>query len=159
MTSQDAFASVLTDDHVGPEAEGALSVAGDLRAVIGKLSRRLREYSKPEGLTPSQVSVMLRLDRDGPTTVTALARADGERSQSMGATVAELEAAGLLVGAPHPTDRRQTVLSLTPASRELIRDGRSARIDWLFRSIQAHLSPQEQEELACAVRLLERLAV
>jgi hypothetical protein len=39
----------------------------------------------------------------------------------------------------------------------LIRSGRAARHDWLFRAIQAKLTPQEQEQLAASMSLLNRL--
>jgi DNA-binding MarR family transcriptional regulator len=76
----------------------------------------------------------------------------------MGATVSALEAAGLVSGSPDPSDRRQTILSLTAACQEWIRAGRAAREDWLFRAIQSKLSPEEQGELAKAAGLLKRLA-
>ena len=133
-------------------------LAGDLRVVIGQLKRRLREQASFGDLTWSQTSVLSRLDREGPATVTSLARAEGMRPQSMGATVAALEAAGLVSGSPDPNDGRQTILSLTAACQEWIRAGRAAREDWLFRAIQSKLSPEEQGELAKAVVLLKRLA-
>src|ERR1700692_1759664 len=140
-----------------PEADKISALAAELHAVGGKLKRRLREQASAGDLTPSQTSVLMQLDRDGPTTVTALARTEGVRSQSMGATVAVLEAAGLVSGSPDPADGRQTILSLTPACRELIRSGRAARHDWLFRAIQTKLTPEEQEQLAAAMSLLNRL--
>jgi DNA-binding MarR family transcriptional regulator len=75
----------------------------------------------------------------------------------MGATVAGLEAAGLIKGSPDSKDGRQTILSLTPACRELIRSGRAARHDWLLRAIQTKLASQEQAQLAAALSLLNRL--
>jgi hypothetical protein len=30
--------------------------------------------------------------------------------------------------------------------------------DWLFRTLQAQLTPREQDELAAAIKLLQRLA-
>jgi DNA-binding MarR family transcriptional regulator len=89
--------------------------------------------------------------------VTALALAEGVRPQSMGATVATLEAAGFVSGAPDPTDGRKVVLSLTDAARKCVTAGRAAREDWLFRAIRARLSPAEQDDLAGAVELLKRL--
>jgi DNA-binding MarR family transcriptional regulator len=139
---------------------GTVSVsvlAAELHTLNGKLKRRLREQASAGDLTPSQTAVLMHLDRDGPTTVSALARAEGVRSQSMGATVAVLEAAGLVRGAPDPADGRQTILSLTPACREKIKSGRAARQDWLVRAIDAKLTPQEQQQLAAAVKLLNRL--
>jgi DNA-binding MarR family transcriptional regulator len=136
----------------------ALALAVDLRVVIGQLRRRLREQASFGDLTFSQTSVLSRLDREGPATVTSLARAEGMRPQSMGATVSALQAAGLVSGSPDPKDGRQTILSLTPTCQEWLKAGRAAREDWLFRTIQSKLSPAEQEELASAVELLKRLS-
>jgi DNA-binding MarR family transcriptional regulator len=135
-----------------------LALAGDLRVVIGQLRRRLREQSSIGDLTWSQTSVLSRLEREGSATVSSLARAEGMRPQSMGATVSALEAAGLVNGSPDPEDGRQTILSLTPACREWIKAARAAKEDWLFRAIQSKLSPEEQGELAKGVKLLKRLA-
>jgi DNA-binding MarR family transcriptional regulator len=90
--------------------------------------------------------------------MSTLARAEGVRPQSMGAVVCVLEAAGLVSGAPDPSDGRKTVLSLTDAALEQFATGRLAREDWLFRAIRTHLGPAEQEELATCVELLKRLA-
>jgi DNA-binding MarR family transcriptional regulator len=135
-----------------------MALAGELRVVVGQLRRRLREQASFGDLTWSQTSVLSRLERDGPATVTSLARAEGMRPQSMGATVAALEAAGLVSGSPDPQDGRQTILSLTAACREWIKVSRAAKEDWLFQAIQSKLSPQEQGELAKGVELLKRLA-
>jgi DNA-binding MarR family transcriptional regulator len=63
----------------------------------------------------------------------------------------------MVKGSPDPRDGRQTILSLTPACRELFRTGRAARQDWLMRAIQTKLTPDEQAQLAFALRLLGRL--
>ena len=147
----------MNDQSADSGSARAESLAEDLRVLISRLKRRLRDQASPGDLSWSQVSVLSRLDRDGPATVTTLARAESVRPQSMGATVAALEAAGLVSGAPDPNDGRQTILSLTPTCREWIRAGRAARQDWLFRTIRARLSPEEQDQLAGAVTLLKRL--
>lgn len=139
------------------EAERALALAGELRVLIGKLRRRLREEGHLGDFTWSQMEVLTWLEREGPATVTTLARAQGVRPQSMGETLSVLKAAGLVSGAPDPTDGRQTVLSLTAACREKIKAARAAREDWLFRAIQTKLSCAEQEQLAIGVELLKRL--
>jgi DNA-binding MarR family transcriptional regulator len=136
----------------------AAALAEDLRSLIGKLKRRLREQANPGDLTPSQVSILLRLEAGGPATVSNLARAEGMRPQSMSSAIASLEAAGLVSGAADPDDGRQTILSLTDACRDWIKVGRAARQDWLSRTIQARLSAQEQDDLATAVALLKRLS-
>jgi DNA-binding MarR family transcriptional regulator len=135
----------------------AASLAQALRAVFGKLKRRLRDQAHGGDLTASQLSVLLRLDRDGPATASGLARAEGMRPQSVAPVIAALEAAGLVSGAPDPADGRQTLLSLTDACRTWVEEGRAARQDWLTRRLQARLSPEEQERLAEGVALLQRL--
>jgi DNA-binding MarR family transcriptional regulator len=140
-----------------PETARALVLAGQVRALLGKLNRKLREHAPAGEFTSSQLAVLGHLDRDGPATVTTLARAEGVRPQSMGATVAILQAAGLVNGAPNPADGRQTILSLTDACREWITTGRATRKDWLVRAIRTKLAPGERDELAAAVDLLNRL--
>lgn len=136
----------------------ASALAGELRILINQLRHRLREQSHLGDYTWSQTSVIIRLERDGPATVSALARAEGVRQQSMGATISTLEAAGLVKGSPDPADGRQTILSLTDACRGMIQANRAAKEDWLFRAIQTKLSPAEQEQLATDLELLKRIA-
>ena len=147
----------MSKRKTGPETVNASVLAAELHALNGKLKRKLREQASAGDLTPSQGAVLRHLDREGPTTVTALARMEGVRPQSMGATVAGLETLGLVKGAPDARDGRQTILSLTPACREMIRTGRAARHDWLLRAIQTRLSAEEQAQLAFSLRLLGRL--
>ena len=136
----------------------AMALAGDLRVTIGRLTRRLREETRPGNLTASQLSAVGRLDRDGPATVTTLARAEGVRPQSMGATISALEVEGLVTGTPDPADGRQTIYALTAECRRILKASRAAREDWLFRAIRAKLTAREQEKLAMAVELLQRLS-
>lgn len=140
---------------VAPDALHAM--AEDLRVLAGKLRRRLREEAHVGDFTPSQVQVLSLLEREGPATVTALARAQGMRPQSMGETLSILKTAGLVSGVPDPNDGRQTVLSLTPAFRKKVKASRAAREDWLFRTIQTRFTAAEQQQLAIGVDLLKRL--
>ncbi len=139
------------------EAARRAAVAADLRALIGRLRRRLQDEAPPGAFTPSQTAVLARLVRAGPATVTTLARAEGMRPQSMGAIVSALEAAGLVQGAPDPCDGRQTILSLTALAHETITAGRAAKEDWLVRTMETKLTPDEQDALARGVELLKRL--
>jgi DNA-binding MarR family transcriptional regulator len=148
----------MNDQQSEIDVARALAVATELRILIGKLKRRLREQGRPGDITESQVSVLGRLEREGPATVTGLARAEGVRPQSMGATVSALEIAGLVTGAPDPTDGRQIILSLTPTCREMIKAHRAKRDDWLFHAIRTGFTSAEQAKLFTAVELLKRLA-
>jgi DNA-binding MarR family transcriptional regulator len=134
------------------------SLATELRVVLASLSRRLREQSHPGDFTSSQKSVILRLERDGPATTSALARAESVKPQSMGTTVASLEALGIISGSPHPSDGRQTIFALTDRCRQILQTTRAAKEDWLLRALQSTLTPAEQEQLAATLPLLERLS-
>jgi DNA-binding MarR family transcriptional regulator len=140
------------------ETAHAMALAGELRVVIGRLSRRLREETRPGNLTASQLAAIGRLDRDGSATVTTLARAEGVRPQSMGATIAALEAEGLVTGTPDPIDGRQTIYALTAECRKILRASRAAREDWLYRAIQTKLTAREKEKLERVIELLRHLA-
>jgi DNA-binding MarR family transcriptional regulator len=141
-----------------PEISPSATLAGELRIALSKLKRRLREQAHPNDFTDSQKSVLLRLDRDGPATVSALARAESVRPQSMRVTVAGLEATGAVSGKPDPTDGRQTLIDVTPGFQKALNANRAAKDDWLLRAVQTQLSPPEQAELASAVKLLQRIA-
>jgi DNA-binding MarR family transcriptional regulator len=135
----------------------ASALAAEIRTVGGKLKRRLREQGGRSDLTPSQISVVLRLEKDGSATVSSLARTEGMRPQSMSAVVTPLQESGLVKAAPDPSDGRQTLMSLTPKCLKRLQEGRAARQDWLITTISQKLSSREQEKLQGALELLTRL--
>jgi DNA-binding MarR family transcriptional regulator len=140
-----------------PDIEIASNLAAQLRSVLSRLKRRLRERGGREDLTPSQISVLLRLEAYGPDTVSSLARAEGVRPQSMSAIVESLLNAGLVKSMPDSKDGRKTLMSLTKSCEKLIQEARMARQDWLTKTILQKLSTQEQQQLAKALELLNRL--
>jgi len=135
----------------------ARTLAAEMRTVFRKLKLRYREHGGGNDLTPSQASVLLRLEMDGSATVSSLARAEAMRPQSMSAIVAPLQKSGLISGAPDPDDGRQTLLSLTPKCLKWLEEGRAARQDWMTTIISQRLSVHEQEKLQEALELLARL--
>lgn len=140
------------------ESRRLTALAEDLRVAVSRLVRRWREQANAGDFTNAQKSVILRLERDGPATVSMLARAEAVRPQSMRITVAALEAAGVVSGKPDPKDGRQTFVGLTPSFVKILKTGRAAKEDWLFRALKAQLTPREHEKLATSVNLLSRLA-
>jgi DNA-binding MarR family transcriptional regulator len=148
----------MNDRAALSHAERASALAVELRAVLGKLKRKLRQQGERSDLTPSQISVLLRLEKDGPAAVSSLARAEGMRPQSMSAIITALLEAGLVDGSPDPNDGRQTLMSLSRRCEKLLKEGRTARQDWLTKTILKKLSSHEQEKLAAVMCLLTRLA-
>jgi DNA-binding MarR family transcriptional regulator len=133
-------------------------VAAALRVSIGLLLRRMRQV-RPDGeLSLPETSALARLDRSGPATSSALAKEEQISPQSMGATLAALEARGLVARQPDPDDGRRAVLTLTGAGQQVLRDKRSARVSQLAAALSSAFSPAEVIQLKAAAPLLERLA-
>ena len=111
-------------DEVSPELARH---AGELRVSMSRLARRLRREDSGHALTMSQQSALSRLNVMGAATLTELAAEERVRPQSMARTLDALTAAGLVARAPHPTDRRQTVVRPTDAGRAVIAQNRMRR--------------------------------
>jgi DNA-binding MarR family transcriptional regulator len=139
-----------------PDAD---EIAGALRVAVGLLTRRLRQLQTEDELTMPETSALARLDRGGPTTAGALAKIEQISPQSMGATLAALEARGLVARRPDPGDGRRSVLSATEAGLALMRTRRHAKTDLLARVLEAEFAPAELEQLRAAIPLIERLAL
>ena len=133
-------------------------VAAALRVSIGLLLRRLRQVQPAGELSLPETSALTRLDRSGPATSSALAKEEQISAQSMGATLAALEARGLVARRPDPDDGRRAVLSLTEAGQQILQDKRSARVAQLARALSGTFTPAELSQLRAAAPLLERLA-
>jgi DNA-binding MarR family transcriptional regulator len=133
-------------------------VAGALLVSIGLLRRRLRQVLTEGELTLPESSALVRLDRGGPATSSALARLEQISPQSMGATLGSLEARGLVERRPDPQDGRRAVMSLTEAGLQALRNRRNARTEQLTRILANEFTRSELRQLMAAAPLIERLA-
>ena len=141
-----------------PPQPDITEVAAALRVSIGLLLRRMRQV-RPDGeLSLPEMSALARLHRTGPATSGTLAKLEQISPQSMGATLAGLEARGLAQRHPDPEDGRRAVLSLTEAGQQVLRDKRSARVAQLAQALSNGFTPAELRQLQAAAPLLERLA-
>jgi len=134
------------------------SAAFDLRLALARIVRRLRQAHEPGELTLSEVSVLSRLDREGPATPGALATGERVRPQAMGTTLAALEQRGLVARMPDPDDGRRVSMSATEAGRRLLLDRRSASTRRMTRALTEGFTPEERLRLVEAIPLLDRLA-
>jgi DNA-binding MarR family transcriptional regulator len=67
-----------------------------------------------------------------------------------------LEAEGWVQRSPHPEDRRQSIISITPSGRTLLDEEAKARDEWLATRL-ADFSAEEIRVLTEAVTVLDRL--
>jgi DNA-binding MarR family transcriptional regulator len=136
----------------------ATEVAAALYLTVGLFKRRLRQTPAEGELSLPESSALRRLERGGPATVTALAKAEQISVQSMGATLQTLEARRLIDRHPDPADGRRSVMSVTEAGLVSLTDKRNARIAQLARVLAAEFTPAERGQLMAALPLIERLA-
>ncbi|HEY2296111.1 MAG TPA: MarR family transcriptional regulator [Jatrophihabitans sp.] len=134
----------------------ATAASRDLIALFRRLRSRLREIPG-EGLTPSQTSVLLRLDKDGASSTTVLAIAEGVRSQSMTATLNALDERGLIDRRPDPEDGRRQIITLSRVGTARARTDRQGRHEWLAREMEQHFSSAELRTINTALAMLGEL--
>jgi DNA-binding MarR family transcriptional regulator len=136
----------------------SVRAARELRVFVSRLRRRLRDELDNGELTPSQLSLVSRLAKDGPTTASALAAAERVRPQSVAATLAVLEERALVRRRQDPADGRRQLVSLTQTGQELFTDRRRSTEEWLTRALQETYSEAERRTIIEATALLERLS-
>jgi DNA-binding MarR family transcriptional regulator len=151
------YPDFMNTQKLPTQTELARTLAVEIRAIHRSLKLRVREHGGSKELTPAQVAVLARLETDGMSTVSSLARAEGMRPQSMREIVTPLQEAGFINGKPDPDDGRQTLMSLTPKCIKWIKDGRAASHDWLSQTISRKLSIQDQRTLRDALELLRKV--
>lgn len=133
------------------------ATAAELRRAVGQVKRRLRNRRSSD-LSAPESSVLSRLDRNGPDTIAGLARWDQVTPQTMGATVAGLEARGFIERRADPDDGRRFLLSLTATGASHLHDLRDAATNNIAAALAAHLSPEEIRLVHDAAPLIERVA-
>ena len=130
-------------------------LASQLRFAVMRLGRRLRQHA-PEDITPSQLSALSVIVRDGPLTLRRLADAERVRPPTVTRVVDMLEQKGLAIRVPSDQDRRVAFVEPTPAGRALVETIRRRRDAYLARRLRT-FSAEERELLQRAALLLERL--
>lgn len=133
------------------------AIADELQVVVGALVRRARAVSPAREVTLSQVSILKRLDREGPHTVAGLARLDKISHQSVAVSVAGLVDRGLVRRVPDAHDGRRKLLILTGEGERLLAERREAGHESLTEAIAGRLSDAERAHLSQALVLLRRL--
>jgi DNA-binding MarR family transcriptional regulator len=128
-----------------------------LRAVIGKLSRRLRPTVAGSGLTPSQISVLFTIVRLGPLRLSELAEIEGLNPTMLSRITAQLCEADLIRREPDPEDRRAALVRATAAGRRIRERIHRERTQALSKHVEA-LEEHQREALWSALPVLEELA-
>ncbi|MFC9255758.1 MarR family winged helix-turn-helix transcriptional regulator [Amycolatopsis thailandensis] len=139
------------------ENASSARAAHDIRVAFSRLRRRLRENYGSGDLTPSQTSVLSRLDKDGEASVSDLAALEGIRHQSIATTVGVLVDRGLAARRPDPEDGRRQLIFVTDSGHAFLEERRRAGEGWLAQVLETRCTEAERRTLIEAAALLERV--
>jgi DNA-binding MarR family transcriptional regulator len=121
------------------------------------LARRLRQQADT-GLTPSQLSALVSVERHGPVTLGSLAEHERVAPPSVTKVVSKLEAAGLVDRRVDMNDRRVMWVSLTAAGQNRLTKTRERKNAWLTARL-AQLDDEQRRVLADALDALDALSM
>jgi DNA-binding MarR family transcriptional regulator len=147
--------------QVGTRYDAGLATA--MRISISRLARRLRVEQRltvggPDpALSDIQLAALAALERNEAMTPGELAEYEKVQPPSMTRVIAVLEERSLVRRSPHPTDRRQVILTVTDEGRSLVDRVRRRKEAWLAQRMQ-ELSAEEVAILRAAAPILEKLS-
>lgn len=133
-----------------------VALANDLRPVLLRLARGLRQETESLGITSRQVT-LLWLVRERPgMSLRELAAEERISAPALSGHVDRLERLGLLERVRSEEDRRRVGLQLTREGGRLLRRVRARRTSWLAERLK-ELEPEELAAVEAAVEPLRRL--
>ena len=137
-------------------------LATSLRISVSRLARRLRVERAAAGLgepdlSETQLAALATLERHGAMTPGELAEHEKVQPPSMTRVISALADSQLVRREPHSSDRRQVVLTVTGAGRELVNKARRRRDVWLAKKLK-ELTQAERATLRAAAPILEKLS-
>jgi DNA-binding MarR family transcriptional regulator len=146
-----------------PQTRSDAGLASALRISVSRLARRLRAERAAHGLpvlselSDTQMGALATLEHHGAMTPGELADHEKVQPPSMTRVIAVLEQHNLVTRAAHPKDKRQVMLTVTDAGRDLVRQSRRVREAWLAKRLR-ELTPEERAKLRAAAPILEKLS-
>ena len=108
-------------------------------------------------LSETQLAALSALEVHQAMTPGELAEHEKVQPPSMTRVIAVLEERSLVLRSPHPTDRRQVILTVTEEGRAVVQRVRRRKDAWLAQRL-AELSTEERATLRAAVPILEKLS-
>ena len=130
-------------------------LAARLRLAVTRLNRRLRAEAD-SGLTASGMAALATIGRRGPLALGELAAVEGVKPPTMTATVAGLEAEGLIARTADEKDRRVSRVALTARGRQRLERARSRKTAYLAARLE-RLEEHQLGQLDQAIGLFELL--
>ena len=130
-----------------------LTVANQLRPVLLRLSRELRQETEQLGITSRQVTLLWLVRNNPGMSLRELAAEERISAPALSGYVDRLEKAGLLARVRDESDRRRVGLALTDEGERLLRRVRARRTTWLADRLRG----LDDDELAAVEAAIEPL--
>lgn len=130
-----------------------VSVANDLRPVVLRLARELRQETEDLGVTSRQVTLLWLIRSHPGLSLKELADEERISAPALSGHVDRLEAAGLIERVRDEGDRRRVGLGLTDEGARVLKNVRARRTSWLA----GRLKELEPDDLAAVESALEAL--
>ena len=127
-----------------------------LQPVFDKLSRQMREFDLPLGLTPERLNTLASIQEYGPISIKALAAREKVRSATMSKMISSLENDGLVRRRSDKSDKRGVLVAITAKGRRLFLRGNQHRLSQLSNAL-AKLEPEQLQTLKEVAATLEVL--
>lgn len=147
----------MTIDAIRPTDSRPAALAAELRVALDRTVRRMRRERSADALTAGQFAVLATLDAVGKLTPRQLADRERVQPPSMTRTLHTLEAMGFVEKEPHPSDRRQVLITITEQGREEVYETRRRHDAWLATQL-ATITPEERETIADAIAILRAMS-
>jgi DNA-binding MarR family transcriptional regulator len=129
------------------------AVANELRPVLLRLARELRQETEQLGVTSRQVTLLWLIRRNPGLSLRQLAAEERISAPALSGHVDRLEKAGLLERVRDESDRRRVGLTLTGEGDRLLKRVRARRTTWLAERLRG----LDDDELAALERAIEPL--
>lgn len=136
-------------------APNTTELASQLRLAVLRLARRLRQHA-PLDVTPSQLSALTSIVREGRLTLSQLAELERVKPPTVTRIVEALGQRDLVTRVVDEDDRRIAWVAPTAEGRSLVDTIRRRRDAYLAERLRT-FSAEDRELLARAATLLERL--
>lgn len=143
---------IAMTDELATDLDAALTAS---RALLGVVARSVAEAL--EQVTLPQFRVLVVLSTQGTMRVSSLAQRINAVPSTFSRTVDRMVSAGWLHRTPNPKSRREILIDLTPAGRQLVASVTRRRRREL-RKILSRLTPEQRTSLTNALRLFGQAA-
>jgi DNA-binding MarR family transcriptional regulator len=130
-------------------------VAAEVRLALVPLVRKLRQQAGPD-LTPSLVSALVTVAKEGPITLGDLAAREHVSQPMITKIAATMVERGLATKEVDAADRRVSRLEVSAAGRRALDRTRTRKNAWLAKRLR-RLSDEELETVRAVLPILERI--